>query len=36
MGTNNWTAPTDLFPHTRNNQNRLNYLANSRELRTKY
>jgi hypothetical protein len=35
-GTNNWTAPTDLFPHTRNNQNRLNYLANSRELKTKY
>ena len=35
-GTNNWTAPTDLFPHTRINQDRLNYLANSRELKTKY
>jgi len=35
-GTNNWTAPTDMFTHNRNYQNRLNYLANSRELKTKY
>jgi len=35
-GTNNWTAPTDLFPHSRIYQDRLNFLANSRELKTKY